>query len=82
MPRKIAYLSAELAWSAGGKDAFPTKAIPSARNNAALDNQPHGRIPVADVEKLFVRFKAPWRTARKAKCELYLSRSQRGYDLG
>jgi hypothetical protein len=73
MPRKITYFSAELARPAGGKEAFPAKTIPPARNNAALYDQPHGCVPVADVEKLFVGRKAPWRTARKAKCELYLS---------
>jgi hypothetical protein len=75
MPRKIAYFSAELARPAGGKEAFPAKTIPPARNNAAFDDQPHRHVPVADIEKLFVGRKAPWRTARKAKRELYLRRS-------
>jgi hypothetical protein len=73
MPRKITYFSAELARPAGGKEALPTKTIPPARNNPALDDQPHGRVPVADVEKLFVGRKAPWRTAGKAERKLYLS---------
>jgi hypothetical protein len=54
MPGKIAHFSAELARPAGGKDPFPAQAIPPARNDAAFDNQPNGRVPVADVEKLLV----------------------------
>jgi hypothetical protein len=73
MPREITYFAAELARPAGGKEAFPAKTIPPARNNAALDDQPHGCVLVADVEKLFVRRKATWWAARKAKRELYLS---------
>jgi hypothetical protein len=73
MPRKIAYFSAELARPAGGEDPLPTETIPPARNNAPLDHQPHGHVPIADVEELFVGRKMPGRTARKAKSELYLT---------
>src|SRR6202035_4409228 len=82
MPGKIAYLSAELTRSAGGKYPLPAQTIPSARNDAPLDDQPHGHVPIADIEKLFVRRKPPLRTARETKSELYLSRSQRRNDLG
>src|ERR1700687_38817 len=82
MPGKIAYFSAELTRSAGGKYPLPAQTIPSARNDAPLDDQPHGHVPIADIEKLFVRCKTPLRTARETKSELYLSRSQRRNDLG
>jgi len=38
MPGKIAYFSAELTRSAGGKYPFPAQTIPSARNDTPLDN--------------------------------------------
>jgi len=75
MSRKIAYFSAELARPAGGEDPLPTQTIPPTRNNTPLDHQPHGHVPIADVEKLFVGRKILRRTAREAKSELYLSRS-------
>jgi hypothetical protein len=82
MPGEVTYFSAELTRSAGGKYPFPAQTIASARNDTPLDDQPHGHVPIADIEKLFVRCKTPLRTARKTKSELYLSRSQRRNDLG
>ena len=82
MPGKVTYFSAELTRSAGGKYPLPAQTIPSARNDAPLDDQPHGHVPIADIEKLFVRCKTPLRTARETKSELYLVRSQRRNDLG
>src|SRR5258706_236635 len=82
MPGKIAHFSAELTRSAGGKYPFAAQTIPSARNDAPLDDQPHGHVPIADIEKLFVRSKTALRTARETKSELHLSWSQRRNDLG
>src|SRR5260370_27010435 len=82
MPGKVTYFSAELTRSAGGK--YPPRPKPSRRlaTMPPLDDQPHGHVPIADIEKLFVRCKTPLRTARETKSELYLSRSQRRNDLG
>src|SRR3982074_1897304 len=82
MPDKVTSSSADRPRSAGGKYPCPAQTIPSARNDAPLDDQPHGHVPIADIEKLFVRCKTPLRTARETKSELYLSRSQRRNDLG
>src|SRR6202022_3352629 len=67
--------------SAGGKYPFPAETIPPACNDAPLDDQPPRRVPIADIEKVFVRSKTPFRTARKTKSELYLSWCQRRNDL-
>src|SRR5260370_11815487 len=82
MPGQVTFFAAELTRSAGGKYPLPAQTLPSARNDAPLDDQPHGHVPIADIEKLFVRCKTPLRTARETKSELYLSRSQRRNDLG
>jgi hypothetical protein len=47
-----------------------------------LDDQPHRHVPIAYIEKLFVRCKTPLRAARETKSELYLGWSQRRNDLG
>src|SRR5260370_25671351 len=82
MPGKIAYFSAELPRSAGGKHPFPAQPIPAARNDSPLDAQPHRHVPIAYIEKLFVRCKTPLTAARETKSELYLGWSQRRNDLG
>jgi hypothetical protein len=38
MPCQVAHLSAELAWTAGGKYPLATQTIPWARNNASFDH--------------------------------------------
>src|ERR1700746_3920228 len=82
MPGKVTYFSAELTRAAGGKYPFPAQTIPPARNDAALDDQPHGHVPIADIEQLLVWCKTPLRAARETKSKLDLSRSQRRNDLG